>query len=498
MAMSFEVMAGPFKAQPRVQHSFPIPGTAQTCVIAQLPMDFLHSCFFGSHSWHWKTCTERTSSHHQVSRRFRLINKRICTGRTCNQTSHKFRLQNAPFHPRTDVSLQEYPQMDGLKRTLSEEEASIRDYFQMDGYEKDEGDDHGAATDCGSSDGGDDIADCDDVLDPNSATPTNHHLCNGAQWADDAPVHLHYIPALERECAKDELLDLISSATKMRQHRAEPDWVKKRGGRVRLAAYLRGMSLPEFKPSWEAGVDHIALAASAVLVEPAAEPTEEPHAVPVEQTTVVPKQPKADTEDTEDWEAYDAMPLAELWSTLEKNTLENKPQPPVDEWEVVTRRTGQSEAAKPCSFCKSTKVQPKNRSRMVKVLQKTPAAEKQPVQETKSSASAVEQAATVAPPLRFQGKIKAREYNKTKRGSKMNFGFIEVNPRDLKALRLHPLWTSDLEIDVFWHWKDGEYDSQYAGDIVKFTVVLKPEGGCLQAKHLELVRRAEYWHAVAM
>jgi len=68
----------------------------------------------------------------------------------------------------------------------------------------------------------------------------------------------------------------------------------------------------------------------------------------------------------------------------------------------------------------------------------------------KSTNHIAKKAQTKMAEIRFQGKFKGREFNKTKRGGKRNYGFIEVNPRDLKALRDHPLWSSNLEEDVFW------------------------------------------------
>merc|ERR1711985_148107 len=116
--------------------------------------------------------------------------------------------------------------------------------------------------------------------------------------------------------------------------------------------------------------------------------------------------------------------------------------------------------------------------------------------------------------LRFQGKIKARsstvrsDGTVMKRSSAMNFGFIEVNNKDLKALQAHPRWTPDLAVDVFWHWKDccyvdpredGSNDNhQRAGDIVTFTVDLREDGFSFQAKQVKLVKRASWWHAVAV
>merc|ERR1712216_1101440 len=97
---------------------------------------------------------------------------------------------------------------------------------------------------------------------------------------------------------------------------------------------------------------------------------------------------------------------------------------------------------------------------------------KKPVEQPK----VVEKPKAVAQ-VRFQGKIKSREVYKTTadgnrvraRGNKMNFGFIEVNPKDMQALRELPEWNSDLAADVFWHWKDCRYVEQLGGDIVTFT-----------------------------
>jgi len=120
----------------------------------------------------------------------------------------------------------------------------------------------------------------------------------------------------------------------------------------------------------------------------------------------------------------------------------------------------------------------------------------------KSTNHIAKKAQTKMAEIRFQGKFKGREFNKTKRGGKRNYGFIEVNPRDLKALREHPVWSSNLEEDVFWHSKDCSSESfgndgQREGDIVTFTVILKLEGGMLQAQNVELKQRASWWHAVA-
>jgi hypothetical protein len=98
------------------------------------------------------------------------------------------------------------------------------------------------------------------------------------------------------------------------------------------------------------------------------------------------------------------------------------------------------------------------------------------------------------PELRFQGKIKVRDDNPLKqRGNRMNYGWIEVNRKDLKALREHPLWTSELEQDVFFHNSDCCYDGQFGDDIVTFSVSLNRNGGALQAREVKLKRR--WWQS---
>lgn len=94
--------------------------------------------------------------------------------------------------------------------------------------------------------------------------------------------------------------------------------------------------------------------------------------------------------------------------------------------------------------------------------------------------------------FRFQGKIKFREVclSRSTRGGKLNYGWIEVNQRHLKALHEHPLWTSELERDVFFHTSDCCYEKQFGGDIVTFTVSLNHNGGALQAREVKL----KEWH----
>lgn len=152
---------------------------------------------------------------------------------------------------------------------------------------------------------------------------------------------------------------------------------------------------------------------------------------------------------------------------------------------------------------------------MARKPQKKVATAKKAKAEAKKTVVVVEKTPVELPrvvQLRFQGKIKARastirsDGTVTKRGSSLNFGFIEVNNKDLKALKDHPLWTPELgEKDVFWHCKDCCYDQEYpddnrqrAGDIVTFTVGLGRDGSCLQAKQVELKQRASWWHSVAV
>jgi len=351
-----------------------------------------------------------------------------------------------------------------------------------DDVSTDDDDDH--TSDCEN----DDIAEVDGASDAKSATA--QHLCDAVAWAEtQEPVEqfmLHYEHAMTR-----------------RLRRPEPAWVKKIGGRVRHAAYLLGMSLPEFKPSSEFGVD-VCGASSPMMpaVQPPvlSKPIAEPTLVPEKLTTV-------ETVDVEDWELLDDMSLPEMEQHIQRNETARLPsaalqdcsdcKPTLKPVEFPPRRV--EAFARDGQISSQKKAQPKTR-KANHHLKTSQAAAVEKVQEKTHSVSAVE-------PLRIQGKIKARDYNKTKRSMKMNFGFIEVNPTHLKTLRLHPLWTSDMEkMDVFWHSKQCEYADQYGGDIVTFTVFLKTEGKklvkaeeqCFQAENIQLKKRAEYWHAVAV
>jgi len=232
-----------------------------------------------------------------------------------------------------------------------------------------------------------------------------------------------------------------------------------------------------------------------VLSKPIAEPT----LVPEKLTTV-------ETVDVEDWELLDDMSFPEMEHHIQRNETArvlsaalqecSDCKPTLKPVEFPPRRV--EAFARDGQISSQKKAQPKKR-KANHHLKTSQAAAVEKVQEKTHSVSAVE-------PLRIQGKIKARDYNKTKRSMKMNFGFIEVNLTHLKTLRLHPLWTSDMEkMDVFWHSKQCEYADQYGGDIVTFTVFLKTEGKklvkaeeqCFQAENIQLKKRAEYWHAVA-
>merc|ERR1719375_544387 len=99
------------------------------------------------------------------------------------------------------------------------------------------------------------------------------------------------------------------------------------------------MSLPEFKPSWELGEQSRLRASSpttssvqAVLVDPCATVL---CALPSKQPTSSPEKPQTGTNEAEDWEEYDSLPLAELWSTLEKLTHE-KSKPSAELPEVTS------------------------------------------------------------------------------------------------------------------------------------------------------------------
>lgn len=213
-------------------------------------------------------------------------------------------------------------------------------------------------------------------------------------------------------------------------------------------------------------------------------------------------------EEEDGWEALADMGCEEAWKVVMGNqgtAVSGVQEHIADEWDVIDARqrtharlaaSARGAAARTGAVDEPRKQQCKPR----KPQQKLTAAK---VHAGKVSIhGSTDKGVEVVVERRFQGKIKAREFNKTKRGGKQNYGFIEVNPQDLQALHEHPVWSSDLENDVFWHSKDctsGYFgqDGQRAGDIVTFTVILKEEGGILQAKNIELKQRASWWHAAA-
>jgi len=464
MSSTIEVMAGPYHALPLVQHWSPVPGTAQTCVIAGFPLDFLRSNFFPYlHTWRWKTIDTATRT--QAGPKFCLINKPLHP--RCARP--KFCLINKPLRPRSAVPVQ------ALVRTSSEDEASVRNYFQVDELEKEGDHDEDAATepdddpaiDCGNED----FAETVNASDAKSVTA--QQLCDGVAWAEkQEPVEqfmLHYEHAMAR-----------------RLSRPEPAWVKKRGGRVRHAAYLLGMRLPEFKPSSEFGVD--VLRASSPMMPPAQPLLSKPIAKP----TLVPEKPtNAETVDAADWEFLDDMSLPEMEQHIQRNETARLPsaalqdcsdcKPTLKPVEVpLEARIHYGDDWKPVQVKKKT--QPKNsvsNSESVKANATNTSAVEQKTQPKKLTA---EQAAVKV----FKGQIKARKLP-------MKYGFIEVCAAHREALRAHPLWTRDVAVDVFWHSKDCNYLGQRAGDIVKFTVSLMVDKNgkvlqCFQAKNVALVR----------
>jgi len=496
------------KARLRVHHSFPISGTAQTCVIAEVPSEFLLSGWASWCNWHWRP---------------------VCTG-----------------------------QVDRLARTVSEDEESIRNYFQMDEIDlsdpeadKSDNDEDGFATendDC-STHCGDSIAGQDrDASQANSAASTAQQRCDETTWLEDAAQALSReevqnlvqrynvaaskewrVPTAQpasHECQlQDASLDTNSSTTAMTPQRCrDPEWVKKRGGRARLAAYLRGISLPAFKPSWTCVSEDLPQDPLPPPLPPPASPPSMSSVEPSPAIVQVSRQRqacvsllhKARAEDSffgkrlEKHATADPIasptiapvkPIMTAPAELEPAPLEvallhaiadhrrlDKRIGEVDdaEWEVVDgNRHGKpsihSDTSAVRLWSKSVLRKPTEASQKSKSESK--ASQKSNSEYAKANAtntSAVEQATVMV----FQGEIKARKLP-------MKFGFIEVSGSHRKALRAHPLWTLDMEVDVFWHSKDCDYLAQRAGDIVKFTVSLKPDGlgRCLQAKNVALVAR---------
>lgn len=230
-----------------------------------------------------------------------------------------------------------------------------------------------------------------------------------------------------------------------------------------------------------------------------------------EVKTSVEKQKVVDHQ--EEWEhlaELDADDLCSLMESSKKAKSEVKPatqhiHAPSFSVKIVKESVEQQKKHSANTSAKSGK-QPKQSVKQVKKEQPKPAANVTAKKSVQQPDAVVE--------FRFQGKIKCREQYKTlhdgtrvkARGSKMNFGFIEVNPMHTKTLQDHPDWNHNLLPDVFWHWTDCKYptregqwqpEPQLGGDIVTFTVALRPDGAALQAKNVELKKHAEWWHATA-
>jgi hypothetical protein len=387
-------------------------------------------------------------------------------------------LQNKRFHPRNDVAfIRNYFQMDNIDVEASspkDDEASIRNYFQMDNIAAEASSPEDDEASIGYSN-----FQMEDAVDVKKV--------DAEDSATDRDIDS------ESECAEDDdELDVLlpSSST---THELWKAWQSPRASQsksgcneeweARRAAYLRGLRSPAFVPTWDADAPSADLSAVNLwsLLEM--------HSEADHKTEIA--------DDVEEWEVYADMSDDDLW-----NTLANKGQHGTGQKSEVIVKASQSCAGAPLAapvlpaasqMCKADSPR-KHLSKHTKLQQKP----KTLVVDKPSKPAVVEKQPRAESEYRFQGKIKARELNKTKRSMKMNYGFIEINPKDLKALHEHPLWTSDLEVDVFWHCKDCDYDTQYAGDIVTFSVMLKPQGGCLQAQKLSLKKRSEWWHSVSL
>lgn len=399
-----------------------------------------------------------------------MKNKRVHAQTVINECSgqkqdHCFRLQNKRFHPGSDEAfIRNYFQMDDIDVEASsptDDEVAIRNYFQMDAVDVKKIDAEDSATDRGI-DSDSECAEDDDALDvllPSSST--THDLWKA--W--------HNSHASRSKTGCDEEWDDIFLV-------------------LRRAAYLRGLRSPAFIPTWRRAASPAFVPTCDADAPDADAPSADlsvVHLCSLPETHSQADHKIEIADDVEEWEAYADMSDEDLWNALANKAQHGTGQDSKDVIEASQSCVGVLRAAPALpavpQMCKPESPQ-KPKTRVVNTSSRPAVVEKQPTADVSQ--------------YRFQGKIKARELNKTKRSMKMNYGFIEVNPRDLKALHEHPLWTSDLEIDVFWHSKDCDYDAQYAGDIVTFSVILKPQGGCLQAQKVELKKRAEWWHAVSL
>merc|ERR1712232_1072927 len=89
------VMAGPFRLPCKVQHSFPIAGTAQIGVIVWMPWEFaLCGAALG---WQWRQMT--SGQQQRERRRFYLQNKPLKANTINAKAKKRFRLQNRRCHP---------------------------------------------------------------------------------------------------------------------------------------------------------------------------------------------------------------------------------------------------------------------------------------------------------------------------------------------------------------------------------------------------------------
>jgi hypothetical protein len=441
-AWHLQVMAGPFRTSCRVQHSFPVKGTAQTFVIAQLPGEFALCNALG---WRWR---QVCSGQQRVIRRFCLQNKPHPSSkgmkRLASGSKKRFCLHNKRFHPPDDESF-------------------IRNYFQMDGSDVElEADADNEAWKAG-------VREEEEIAKKTKDSETD--IDSASEFSDDDDEVVQEFPA-------SATVQDVWDATQCK----DKEW------EVRRAAYVRGLNGPAFIPTWQ-------------LPAPIADASSVWHA-----TSVLAGEADTDNtaDDAEDWEAFADMEADDIMNIVgnshSKTSSEQGQQ--LDEWEIVDARRGRVSAGLGASALQATartcrRDEPVVQQRVAKPQQKSSHQNGKRVVAKKAVDG---QPKTVAE-FRFQGKFKYRELRyERQRGTSQNYGFIEVNPKHVQAFREHPAWTPELAEDVFWHRKDcnsksfGD-DGQRAGDIVTFSVVLKQEGAVLQAQNVELKQRATWWHS---
>lgn len=412
----------------------------------------------GALGWRWR---QMTSGRQCEKHRFCLQNKPI-KAPTMKAQAKRFRLRNRRCNPQDDKSfIMNYFQLDDIE--IDDKDCATVDYFQMDDnvsccVKEDAADDECATVD-GESDREDDTPDVDDnTPDTTSASKTDagaeQRLTAGDLWRLSEGNN---VTENEEEW---EILDTLT---------AEAAWQKV----TELTS--------EIKPVAE--VEPIAEVETVKEVMPVTENQEDS-----EHETA--HQQKSKRLAVQEPAGQDTELLAAFPSKKKKTTTK------------TTKKTMRQQSVQQPNFLldkpKPTSVEP--RTPPVTTVVKKPSA-------NTTAKNSVEQP-KVEDTLRIQGKMRSRDLYKTTangtrvraRGSKLTFGFIEVNPKDLKALEQHPAWSPDLQCaDVFWHWKDcmTGYDQQFGGDIVTFSVVLKPDGSALQAKEVKLERHAQWWHAIA-